>query len=215
MSFSTLFFDLDATLYTPENGLWEAIRLRIYQFMREKVAIPEEQIPETRDRYWKTYGTTLEGLRRHHQVEPDDYLAYVHDIPLEQYLEDDPILRELLKSLPQDLWIFTNADQRHARAVTQALGIAELFQGIVDLTAMDFVIKPQPKSYQIALKMAGGVDPAQSILFDDLPANLAGANAAGLTTVLVGENGSAKVADYQLTRIHDIKKKLPQLWNTR
>lgn len=214
MSFSTLFFDLDATLYPPENGLWEAIRLRIFQYMREEVGIPEDQISETRDHYWKTYGTTLEGLRRHHQVAADDYLAFVHDVPLHPYLEDDPILQDILRSLPQDLWIFTNADQHHARAVTKALGITDLFKGIVDLTAMDFVVKPQPESYQIALKMAGGIDPAHCIMFDDLPANLAGASAAGLTTVLVGENGTHHQADYQLTKIHDIKKVLPQLWNS-
>jgi putative hydrolase of the HAD superfamily len=213
MSFTTLFFDLDATLYAPQNGLWDEIRIRIFQYMQEVVGIPKDQVPETRDRYWKTYGTTLEGLRRHHQVDPDDYLTYVHNIPLDQYLADDPQLRNLLKSLPQDLWVFTNADHRHASAVLHKLGIFDLFQGIVDLIAMDFRIKPQPESYRIALKMAGGADPVKSILFDDLQANLAGAKSAGMTTVLVGENKPSDQFDFRLASIYDIKEKLPMLWN--
>ncbi len=213
MSFTTLFFDLDATLYAPQNGLWDEIRLRIFQYMGEKVGIPEDQIPDTRDRYWKTYGTTLEGLRIHHQVDPKDYLAYVHNLPLDQYLEEDPQLRDLLISLPQDKWVFTNADHGHASAVLGELGISDQFQGIVDLIAMDYRVKPQPESYQIAFQMAGGVDPGMCVLFDDLQANLNGAKAAGMTTVLVGEKTSADQADFHLTSIHDLKKTLPMLWN--
>lgn len=212
MQFSTLFFDLDATLYSPSNGLWDEIRNRIFQYMREEIGLPQEEIPAIRDRYWKTYGTTLEGLRIHHQTDPDDYLDYVHNIPLEQYLSPDSDLMALLADLPQDLWVFTNADRRHAEAVLQVLGIREHFSGIVDLLAMDFVIKPKPEAYSIAQKMAGEVDPARCILFDDLIANLHGAKRHGFTTVLVGENGPVEGADFQLSSIHRIREVLPQLW---
>lgn len=212
MSFSTLFFDLDATLYPSSNGLWDQIRHRIYQFMREELGLAEDIIPATRDRYWTTYGTTLEGLRIHHQVDPDDYLAYVHDLPLDQYLEHDQILRDLLISLPQDLWIFTNADRHHADRVLKKLGIADLFTGIVDLISMDFVVKPNPKSYQIALANAGGIDPENCVLFDDLLANLNGAKKIGFTTALVGENGIPGQIDYHLPTIHAIRENIPHLW---
>lgn len=213
MSFSTLFFDLDATLYPSSNGLWDLIRLRIYQFMNEELGLAKDIIPSTRDRYWKTYGTTLEGLRIHHQVDPEDYLAYVHDLPLDQYLEHDQELRDLLITLPQDLWIFTNSDRPHADRVLEKLGIADLFTGIVDLLAMDFVIKPKPEAYQIALAMAGGVDPQNCVLFDDLLANLDGAKKSGFTTVLVGENNTSDSVDHHLPGIHAIKEKMPHLWN--
>lgn len=213
MSFSILFFDLDATLYSASNGLWEQIRLRIYQYMREELGIAEEIIPSTRDHYWKTYGTTLEGLRIHHQVDPDDYLAYVHNLPLDEYLQKDQDLRDLLNSLPQELWVFTNSDRSHADRVLEKLGIADIFTGIVDLISMDFVIKPNPEAYQIALESVGGADPAECVLFDDLAANLIGAERLGFTTALVGENGAAYQADFHLPTIHSIKDKMPQLWN--
>jgi putative hydrolase of the HAD superfamily len=213
MSFSTLFFDLDATLYPATNGLWDQIRFRIYQYMREEVGLAKEVIPATRDHYWKTYGTTLEGLRIHHQVDPDDYLAYVHDLPLDQYLQTDQALKDLLTSLPQDLWVFTNSDHPHASRVLDKLGIKEAFSGIVDLISMKFVIKPNPKAYQIALAKAGGVDPTQCVLFDDLLANLDGAKKIGFTTALVGQNETSHKVDYHLPSIHSIKEEMPQLWN--
>ncbi len=55
-------------------------------------------------------GTTMRGLQIHHQIDTDDYLAYVHDLPLHDYLYPNPQLRSLLTSLPQRRWIFTNAD---------------------------------------------------------------------------------------------------------
>jgi putative hydrolase of the HAD superfamily len=145
-------------------------------------------------------------------VDPDDYLTYVHNIPLENYLSEDPILDSLLKGLPQDLWVFTNADRRHAERVLAVLGIEDNFTGIVDLLAMDFLIKPKPEAFQIAQKMAGEPNPARCVLFDDLVANLQGAKEQGFTTVLVGENGEAGWADFQVPIIHQIHEILPQLW---
>ena len=213
MHFSTLFFDLDATLYPASNGLWEQIRLRIYKFMLEEIGIPEAEIPATRDKYWTTYGTTLEGLRIHHQVEPDDYLKYVHDLPLKDFLEPDPVLRDLLKTLPQDLWVFTNADRRHAERVLNELGISDLFSGIVDLLALNFIVKPNRKAYQTALKLAGVTDPERCVMFDDLIQNLIPAKELGFFTSLVGENGSSNQVDIQLQSIHEMKEKMPQLWS--
>ena len=213
MHFSTLFFDLDATLYPASNGLWEQIRLRIYKFMLEEIGIPEAEIPATRYKYWTTYGTTLEGLRIHHQVEPDDYLKYVHDLPLKDFLEPDPVLRDLLKTLPQDLWVFTNADRRHADRVLNELGISDLFSGIVDLLALNFIVKPNRKAYQTALKLAGVTDPERCVMFDDLIQNLIPAKELGFFTSLVGENGSNNQVDIQLQSIHEMKEKMPQLWS--
>jgi putative hydrolase of the HAD superfamily len=212
MRFSTLFFDLDATLYPASNGLWDQIRLRIYKYMGEEVGIPEEDIPTTRDHYWKTYGTTLEGLQIHHQVKPDHYLAYVHDVPLADYLDPDPELRTTLTDLPQQLWVFTNADSSHAQRVLTALNIDDCFSGIVDLLALDFQFKPKPESYQIALKIAGENDPTRCVMFDDLLHNLLPAKKLGFTTILVGKNGTPSGADYYLGTIHEIREKLPQLW---
>jgi len=212
MKMTTLFFDLDATLYPASSGLWDVIRERIYAFMVEQLGIPDHEVPSLREHYWKTYGTTLEGLRIHHQVESDDYLDFVHNIPLEQYLDTDPALKTLLSSLPQDLWVFTNADHRHASRVLKRLGIEGLFRGVIDLYALDFIVKPNPDAYRTALKLAGVEDGKACLLFDDLLPNLLAARKFGFTTVLVGKNGRAEGVDLQLDSLLEMPSKLPQLW---
>ena len=64
--------------------------------MYERIGLSWEEIPQLRQAYYENYGTTLRGLQQHYQVDAEDYLAYVHDLPLEDYLEPDPELRELL-----------------------------------------------------------------------------------------------------------------------
>ena len=47
-----------------------------------------------REQYFVTFGTTLNGLRANHGVDPEEYLAFVHDIPLDRLLveTDSPYL---------------------------------------------------------------------------------------------------------------------------
>ena len=46
--------------------------------------LPVEEVDILRRNYFEQYGTTLRGLQIHHQVDTDEYLAYVHDLPLEK-----------------------------------------------------------------------------------------------------------------------------------
>ena len=83
MSFTTIFFDLDETLYPASAGLWAAIRERINLYMQERLGFTKEQIETVREKYFREYGTTLRGLQANHDVNMDDYLAFVHGIALE------------------------------------------------------------------------------------------------------------------------------------
>ena len=114
MSFTTLFFDLDETLYTKGNGLWDAIAARMNEYIQVQLNLPPEEVTKLRLHYYESYGTTLRGLQIHHQVDANDYLAYVHDLPLEDYIHPDPQLHQLLSRLSLRKWIFTNADAHHA-----------------------------------------------------------------------------------------------------
>ncbi len=64
MRFSTIFFDLDDTLYPSSSGLWKAIKERMNIYMRDMLHIPEDEVPALREQYYKMYGTTLRGLIR-------------------------------------------------------------------------------------------------------------------------------------------------------
>jgi putative hydrolase of the HAD superfamily len=218
MSYTTLFFDLDDTLYPGSNGLWALIRERMGWYMVEVLGLPESEVPALRRKYYETYGTTLRGLQIHHQVDVDDYLHYVHDLPLEQFLQPNPELRALLLSLPQQRWIFTNADADHARRVMSVLGVQDCFTGIIDIRALEFACKPELEAYQRALALAGDPAPEACVLLDDSASNLAGARQIGFSTVWVGQNGAAKfgaahsVAQFTLSGLLELPLKMPSLW---
>lgn len=212
MFFESIFFDLDATLYPESNGLWPAIRTRIDQYLRERMNFAEPEIPKLREYYFLNYGTTLRGLQIHHGIEAREYLNFVHDLPLHQYLQPDPALRAMLLSLPQARWIFTNSDRPHAERVMAALGIADCFEGLVDVYSLDPHCKPNPEAYRLALEIAGVPDPQKCALLDDSPRNLAPAREMGIFTVLVGQNGMHASADRSVVDIHDLPKIAPEFW---
>jgi pyrimidine 5'-nucleotidase len=186
MRFSTLFFDLDDTLYPTSTGLWQAIKDRMNMYMRERLLIPETDVPVLRDQYFKMYGTTLRGLQARHNVDKDDFLAYVHDLPLKDFLTPNPIVREVIASLPTRNLIFTNADVHHARRVLTALQLDDLFDAIVDVNAVAPYCKPMPESFAIAQDIADEPDPRKCVMIDDLPRTTRAALNVGMASLLYG-----------------------------
>ncbi len=179
-----IFFDLDDTLYPADSGLWQTLRERISAYMHEKLGIPLAEIPRLREKFFREYGTTLRGLQHFYPIDTADYLAYVHDVPLEDFIQPDPALRAMLAALPLERWVLTNADAAHARRVLHTLGVADLFQGVVDTLVMAPYCKPQPEGFRAALQTVGR--PAEAcILVDDLPTTTRAARALGFYTILV------------------------------
>jgi pyrimidine 5'-nucleotidase len=186
MRFSTLFFDLDDTLYPSSSGLWPAIKERMTRYMLERMGIPEADVPLLREQYFKMYGTTLRGLQERHEVDTDDYLAYVHDLPLDEFLKPDPVVREVLTSLPTRNLIFTNADANHAWRVLAALELDDLFDTVVDVHAIKPYSKPMPESFAIAMDLADEPDPRKCVMIDDLPRTTRAALDVGMASLLYG-----------------------------
>ena len=210
--FRTIFFDLDDTLYDNNNGLWEAIRNRMGDYMQKLLGLTPEETNALRRHYFLTYGTTLRGLQIHHNVNSDEYLAYVHDLPLLDYLQPDYELHRMLTSLPQVKYIFTNADRAHATRVLEILGISDCFDGIIDVYALSFHCKPEPEAYQIALKLAAEADVSKCLFLDDSPRNLATARQLGFTTILVGNHDPGDTAHFTIANLKELPKLLPELW---
>jgi putative hydrolase of the HAD superfamily len=212
MPFRSLYFDLDDTLYPASSGLWDAIRHRMNEYMQGMIDLPISDIVRLRQSYLEKYGTTLRGLQAHYDVDVDEYLEFVHDLPLEKYIQPDPNLRILLNSLPQRCWIFTNADANHASRVLNILGIVDCFDGIIDIRAIDFACKPDKIAYQRALLVANDDDATHCVIFDDSVRNLTPARELGFFTVLVGKNGQDPSVDRSLSSLHDLEDCMPELW---
>ncbi len=195
VSYSTLFCDLDDTLYPASSGLWQAIKERMNLYMHEYLGIPWEEIPRLREMYFQQYGTTLRGLKAHYEIDEQDFLAFVHDLPLERYLKPDLELRRVLEALPQRKWILTNADAGHARRVLRFLQLEDCFEGIIDILQLSPYCKPQAEAFTIALRLAGEEQPQHCVLVDDLPRTVEAARRFGMFAVLYGTESPHPTAD--------------------
>ncbi len=209
MPITTLFIDLDDTLYPPSMGLWALIRQRIDLYIHERLALPWEQVPGLRRDLFEQYGTTMRGLQTCYQIDVDDYLAFVHDVPVEDILKPDPVLHRVLERYLQRKVIFTNADKRHARRVLCALQLNDLFDQVIDIRALDPHCKPQPEAFKIALGLAGETNPGCCLLADDQLFNIQAASLFGFQAVLVSPPRSDDGAVVRIDRLHDLAKVFP------
>jgi len=207
MRFTTIFFDLDDTLYPANSGLWLAIKERMNVYMREKLNIPAAQVANLREKYYMQFGTTTRGLQEYHDLDTQDFLSYVHDLPLQDYLTPNPDLRRIIASLPTRNLIFTNADIHHADRVLKTLELRDLFELIVDVNAVAPYCKPMPDAFKLAMNLAGETDPRNCVMIDDLTRTTRAARELGMFSLLMNESFSNGDADAPLNdwaELHDI-----------
>jgi putative hydrolase of the HAD superfamily len=197
-------FDLDNTLYPKSCGLMEAIGQRINLYMIERLGVKQEGVSAIRDDFLKSFGTTLNALRRYYPVDPHEFLDFVHDIPLDRHLQYDSALVRMMESLELRRIIFTNADAGHARRVLARLGILHSFESIIDIHMLEFVNKPYRRAYLKALDFAAA-HPEECVLIEDSPVNIVPARELGMTTVLVGKTSKPDGAHYHIDRITDFE----------
>ncbi len=202
-----IYLDLDGTVYDQHNGLVEAMNERISRYGREVVKLPQKVL----DGYYKNYGSTLRGLQLHYQVDATEYLSYVHDVDLGRFLQPDPHLRAALRALPQPKWIFTNSWRPHAERTLEALGIADLFEGILDTQVMDYEAKPHPSVYRRAMQLSGNPDPRSCLFVEDSLSNLWPAWELGWSTVWVGRHFQQPLyVDRIIRSLHQLPDVVPQ-----
>jgi putative hydrolase of the HAD superfamily len=193
--FTTIFFDLDDTLYPASSGLWPTLKERMNRYMIERMHIRAEDVPQLREKYFRTYGTTLRGLQANHSMDVDDYLAYVHDVQLSDYIHPDPAQKRVLSQLPTRNLIFTNADANHARRVLRTLQLEDLFAGVLDINGMAPFCKPSPEAFAMAMEKAEESDPSKCVMIDDLPHTTRAAREMGLYSLLYGSAFAGSQAD--------------------
>ena len=201
----TILFDLDDTLYPRGAGIMGEIRRLIHDFIRTRLDLPEEEADALRERYLQAYGTTMRGLQVNHQIDPDDYLHHVHEIPLSEHLQPNPELDAALDAISQDMVIFTNASREHAERVLDVLGIRQHFSRIVDIRDMEYESKPQPSAYVRICELLG-IEPEACMLVEDNVRNLCPAKELGMSTVLVGDGSQSQhqCVDHAIARIEQI-----------
>jgi putative hydrolase of the HAD superfamily len=193
-------FDLDNTLYPAERDLFSLIDVRINRFMEDIAAIDPADVDGLRRRYWKEYGATLQGLIRHHAINPEDYLDYVHAVDVGSRLSRDDELRQSLETLPVPSYVFTNGSRCHVDRVITALGLEGLFVDVFDIRIANYQPKPNPDPYHRVLQSLA-LPGHQCVMVEDQPQNLKTAKELGMKTVLIGtEDKQYSYVDARLSR---------------
>ena len=156
MRFTTFFFDLDETLYPSSSGLWVAIRERINALHASNAwAFPRTRLQLLREKYFPRIRDHAARPAGQPPVDMDEYLAFVHDVPLGSLSPSGPGTSCALERIRARKFIFTNADSAHANRVMKAVGLEGLCDGIIDVHAIAPYCKPMPEAFQLALKAAG------------------------------------------------------------
>lgn len=207
-----LVFDLDQTIYPRQSGLMHAIGERIMLYMIERMGMDPDIVPDLRHRYWKQYGTTSRGLAADHDLDVDDYMEFVHDLPLHEYIGPDPELDAVLNELPQRKVIFTNATAAHAHAVLGVMQLVHHFEGVYDVYFCGNQGKPALSAYRRLLDTLG-VGGENCLLVEDSIANLRPARSLGMRTVLVDPPSETDLdgVDYVIPRVVDIGRVVREL----
>ncbi len=175
-------FDLDDTLYPASAGLFALVSKRITGRIAEHLGLPFDEARTVQRAYWRRYGTSLRGLMVEHQLDPEPFLAHVHDVPIEEFIAPDPALRAMLEALPGTRHVFTNGPTEFVDRVLARLEVSDLFDRRFDIRHAGFVPKPAAQPFDLVMAALGG-DPRTYVLIDDSPQNLVPARARGWWTV--------------------------------
>ena len=204
-----MFFDLDDTLYPNTSGVWQAIGVRMDDYIVENLNIQPQNVKTLRESLFKEYGTTLRGLSSLYGINARHFLDYVHDIPLHQYLRADTALVDAMTHSPSRKIIFTNANQAHAERVISILGLQGVFSDIIDILQVSPYCKPLPEAYEKAIKISGISDPGKCVMVDDSSRNLKTASEMGFFTIQVGTETRSPYADAAILSLADLPDVIP------
>jgi putative hydrolase of the HAD superfamily len=160
---------------------------RVIFFIQDKIGIDAESAAELHARYYSTYGTSVVGLKRHHDIDPVKFLSFVHDIDIGS-IPHDYYSENLLGMLPGRSFVFTNGSEKHARRILSYLGIESIFDRVFGIECSNFIAKPDPDAYKAMIGECD-VDPSRAVMFDDREINLIPASDLGMRAVLISDHG--------------------------
>ncbi|MBM3557637.1 MAG: pyrimidine 5'-nucleotidase [Alphaproteobacteria bacterium] len=189
----TWVFDLDNTLYPARLGVFPQVERRINAFLRRFLDLDEARAREIQKRYYLDHGSTLRGLMDLHDLAPEAYLDFVHDVDL-GVIDPDPVLDAALAALPGRKLVFTMGTVAYAERVLARLGVVRHFAAIFDIAAAAYHPKPDPRAYA-RLVEDHAVEPRRAVMFEDIARNLEPAHALGMRTVWIPGAGDLRGAD--------------------
>lgn len=197
----------------------------IDDYFQTHLSMTKEDANYLHHHYYKEYGLAIEGLVRHHRIEPLEYNEKVDDaLPLDDIIKPDLKLRKLLERIDRSkvkVWLFTNAYITHGKRVVKLLDIEDQFEGITycDYGAEKLLCKPAWEMFEKAMRESGATYPRECYYVDDSGINAMGGKAFGWTTAHLVEpfDGHEKpptepVADFQIQSLYQLPEVFPELF---
>ena len=176
-----ILFDCDGVLYQDLKAVFGQVSKRMTNYISKKLNLDIKKAKELQTKYFHKYNTSLNGLMIHHDVQPKDFLKYVHDIDL-AFMDKDLVLREELINLNLKKFVFTNGSKEHVENIIKHLGIEDQFNGIFDIVDAKFHPKPEAKAFDLMVKKFK-IDPKETLYIEDIAKNLSIAKVRGSATV--------------------------------
>ena len=181
-----ILFDCDGVLYQDLEAVFGQVSKKMTKYISNKLGIDLIKAKELQTNYFHKYNTSLNGLMIHHDIPPEEFLKYVHDIDL-SFMKKDLVLRNELEKLNTKKFVFTNGSKEHVKNITEHLGIDDLFDDIFDIVDAEFHPKPEAKAFDLMIKKFN-INPKETIYIEDIAKNLSIAKERGSTTVWLINN---------------------------
>jgi sugar-phosphatase len=187
--FQAAVFDLDGTLVDSETRSHESWQ----HVFRSRGIVPDDSLIRAfvGRRGIDVHDLLKEQVPGHDPAElmaaSSEHFHAPHQPPLGP-LAGAVELVQLIAAAGVPLALVTSAGRRYAEQILTELGVRELFS--VVLTAEDVTVgKPDPEGYLAAARRLG-VPPSACVVFEDAPAGVAAAKAAGMYCVAVATTHS-------------------------
>ena len=214
-----ILFDCDGVLYQDLESVFGQVSKKMTKYISNKLDIDLIKAKELQTNYFHKYNTSLNGLMIHHDIPPEEFLKYVHDIDL-SFMKKDLVLRNELEKLNTKKYDFTNGSKEHVKNITEHLGIEDLFDGIFDIVDAEFHPKPEAKAFDLMLKKFN-IEPKETIYIEDIAKNLSIAKERGIITVwLINDEywwkmeSEKRFIDYKIENLSLFLKEIRLLQNS-
>ena len=215
-----ILFDLDGVLYQDLEAVFGQVSKKMTEYISNKLDVDLKKAKELQTNYFHKYNTSLNGLMIHHNIKPEEFLKYVHDIDL-SFMKKDLILRNELENLNLKKFIFTNGSKDHAKNITNHLGINDLFDDLFDIVDAEFSPKPTAKAFDLMVKKFK-INPKETLYIEDIAKNLSiGKERGTITAWLIndeywGKKESEKeFIDYKIENLSLFLKEIRLLQNSK
>lgn len=214
-----ILFDCDGVLYSDLEAVFGQVSRKMTEYISSKLNVDLKKAKELQTNYFHKYNTSLNGLMIHHEIDPKEFLDFVHDIDL-SFLEKDKVLRGELENISLNKFVFTNGSKEHVKNITSHLGIEDQFDGVFDIVDAEYHPKPEARAFDLMIEKFK-IDPKETLYIEDIAKNLSIGKERGTTTVWLindeywGKKESDKeYIDYKIENLSLFLKEIRLLKNS-